>query len=99
MTPLRVIFCGIISSMKDTVADKKILHEKIDALPSELTGEVMRYVEFLEFSYEDLGAPESVEIRSKKELEEKLQEGLDDIEAGRMRPWSEVYTDLQRIYN
>jgi hypothetical protein len=46
----------------------------------------------------DYGAPESVTVRTYAELCRKLEDGLADIEAGRVYPWEEVRRELRRKY-
>ena len=48
-------------------------------MPEELTNQVINFIEYLKLSYIESEAPESVEIKSKSDLKEKLQKGLDDI--------------------
>ena len=40
----------------------------------------------------------SLEEMTKQELDTQIQAGLDDIDAGRMRPVEEVFRDLERKY-
>jgi len=46
----------------------------------------------------DYGAPESVTVHSYEELCRKLEEGLDDIRAGRVYRWEDVKRELRRKY-
>jgi len=41
---------------------------------------VVNFIEFLKLSYVDGEAPESVTIKSKRDLKEKLQKGMKDLE-------------------
>ena len=41
---------------------------------------MVNFIEFLKLSYVDGEAPESVTIKSKKDLKEKLQKGMKDLE-------------------
>lgn len=59
--------------------EKQKLYKEIDTLPEELTNQVINFIEYLKLSYIESEAPESVEIKSKSDLKEKLQKGLDDI--------------------
>lgn len=45
-----------------------------------MTIQVVNFIEFLKLSYVDGEAPESVTIKSKKDLKEKLQKGMKDLE-------------------
>lgn len=78
-------------------AEKQKLYDEIDTLPNSLTNQVIDYIEYLKFSYADNKAPEELEIKSKKDLKDKLQEGLDDIKAGRVYSVEEVFTELNKI--
>ncbi|MBQ3414886.1 MAG: hypothetical protein IJH39_05970 [Clostridia bacterium] len=42
-------------------------------------------------------APERVIIKSKKDLKEKLQKGLDDINANRVYSMEEVFNEIDNI--
>jgi len=44
----------------------------------------------------DYGAPESVTVHSYEELCQKLEEGLADVRAGRVRPFDEAMRDFWR---
>ena len=60
--------------------EKQKLYNEIETLPEELTIQVVNFIEFLKLSYVDGEAPESVTIKSKKDLKEKLQNACDDKE-------------------
>ena len=45
-----------------------------------MTIQVVNFIEFLKLSYVDGEAPESVTIKSKRDLKEKLQKGMKDLE-------------------
>ena len=47
------------------------------------TNQVINFIEYLKLSYIDTEALENVTIKSKNDLKEKLQKGLDDIKANR----------------
>lgn len=78
-------------------AEKQRLYDEIDTLPNSLTNQVIDYIEYLKFSHVDNEAPEELEIKSKKDLKDKLQEGLDDIKAGRVYSVEEVFAELEKI--
>ncbi len=77
--------------------EKQKLFNEIETLPEELTNQVINFIEYLKLSYIDTEAPESVTIKSKKDLKEKLQEGLDDINAGRVYSLDEVFAEIDKI--
>ena len=60
--------------------EKQKLYKEIDTLPEELTNQVINFIEYLKLSYIESEAPESVEIKSKSDLKEKLQNACDDKE-------------------
>ena len=77
--------------------EKQKLYNEIETLPEELTNQVINFIEYLKLSYIDTEAPESVTIKSKKDLKEKLQRGLDDINAGRVYSLDEVFAQIDKI--
>lgn len=77
--------------------EKQRLYNEIETLPEELTNQVMNFIEYLKISYIDTEAPDSVTIKSKKDLKEKLQKGLDDIKANRVYSLDEVFTRIDNI--
>lgn len=77
--------------------EKQKLYNEIDTLPEELTNQVINFIEYLKLSYIDKEAPDSVTIKSKKDLKEKLQKGLDDINANRVYSLDEVFSKLDTI--
>ena len=66
-------------------------------MPEELTNQVINFIEYLKLSYIDTKAPESVEIKSKKDLKEKLQKGLDDIKANKVISLDEAFAKIDNI--
>ena len=77
--------------------EKQKLFNEIETLPEELTNQVINFIEYLKLSYIDTEAPESITIKSKKDLKEKLQEGLDDINACRVYSLDEVFAEIDKI--
>lgn len=77
--------------------EKQKLYNEIETLPEELTNQVINFIEYLKLSYIDTEAPENVSIKSKKDLKEKLQKGLDDIKANKLYSLDEVFTKLENI--
>ena len=77
--------------------EKQKLFNEIETLPEELTSQVINFIEYLKLSYIDTEAPDSVTIKSKKDLKEKLQKGLDDINAGRVYSLDEVFAEIDKI--
>lgn len=77
--------------------EKQRLYDEIDTLPEELTNQVIDFIEYLKLSHIENEAPESVVIKSKKDLKEKLQKGLDDINANRVYSLDEVFAKIDNI--
>ena len=77
--------------------EKQRLYNEIETLPEELTNQVINFIEYLKLSYIDTEAPESIEIKSKKDLKEKLQKGLDDIKASKVISLDEAFAKIDSI--
>lgn len=77
--------------------EKQKLFNEIQTLPEELTNQVINFVEYLKLSYLDTEAPDSVTIKSKKDLKEKLQKGIDDIKANRVYSLDEAFARIDNM--
>ena len=77
--------------------EKQKLLNEIQTLPEELTNQVINFVEYLKLSYLDTEAPDSVTIKSKKDLKEKLQKGLDDIKANKIYSLDETFAIIDNM--
>ena len=77
--------------------EKQKLYSEIDTLPEELTRQVINFVEYLKLAYIDAEAPDSVKIKDKQDLKEKLQKGLEDIEKNRVCSLEEVFAEIDQI--
>ena len=77
--------------------EKQKLYNEIETLPEELTNQVINFIEYLKISYIDTEAPESITIKSKKDLKEKLQKGLDDIKANKVYSLDEVFAKIDNM--
>ncbi len=77
--------------------EKQKLFNEIKTLPEELINQVINFVEFLKLSYIDAEAPDRVTIKSKKDLKEKLQKGIEDITANRVYSLEEVFDIIDNI--
>lgn len=77
--------------------EKQKLLNEIQTLPEELTNQVINFVEYLKLSYLDTEAPDSVMIKSKKDLKEKLQKGLDDIIANEIYSLDETFAIIDNM--
>ena len=77
--------------------EKQKLYNEIETLPEELTNKVINFIEYLKFSYVDTEAPDSVTIKSKKDLKEKLKKGLNDIKENRVYSLDEAFSKIDNI--
>ena len=77
--------------------EKQELYNEINTLPEELMAQVIDFIEYLKISHIDSKAPNSVIIKSKKDLKEKLQKGLDDIKFNKVYSVDEVFKNLDDI--
>ena len=77
--------------------EKQKLYNEIETLPEELTNQVINFVEYLKLSYIDKEAPDSITIKSKKDLKEKLQKGLEDINENKVYSLDEVFRKIENI--
>ena len=77
--------------------EKQKLYNEIETLPEELTNQVINFIEYLKLSYIDSESPESIEIKSKKDLKEKLQKGLDDIKLNKTYSLDEVFHKIDNL--
>ena len=77
--------------------EKQKLYNEIETLPEELTNQVINFIEYLKLSYIDKEAPDSVTIKNKKDLKEKLQKGLDDIKANKVISLDEAFARIDNI--
>lgn len=73
------------------------LYNIISKLPDSLYEKVMDYIQYLEFSIEDIGTPENLIVKSKEDLIEKLAEGIKDTDNGNMVDFDEVFDELDEI--
>lgn len=77
--------------------EKQKLYNEIETLPEELTTQVINFIEYLKLSYIDMEAPDSITIKSKKDLKEKLQKGLDDIKSNKIFSLDETFAKIDNI--
>ena len=54
-------------------------------------------MEYLKLTHIDTEAPDSVTIKSKKDLKEKLQKGLDDIKSNKTYSLDEAFSKIENI--
>ena len=77
--------------------EKQKLYNEIDTLPEELASQVIDFIDYLKLSQIKNEDHESVLIKSKKDLKEKLQKGLDDIKENRVYSLDEVFLKIDNI--
>ena len=77
--------------------EKQKLYNEIETLPEELTNQVINFIEYLKLSYIEKEAPDNVTIKSRKDLKEKLQKGLDDIKANKVFSLDETFAKIDNI--
>lgn len=75
-------------------AKKQELYKEIETLPEEYIEQVINFVEYLKLSHITTNGPESLKIKDKKDLKNKLQKGMDDMEEGRVYSVKEVFDNL-----
>ena len=75
---------------------KQRLYTEIDDLPEELANQVIDFIEYLKLSYIENEASERVVIKSKKDLKEKLEKWLDDINTNRVYSLDEAFAKLDK---
>lgn len=77
--------------------EKQMLYNEIDKLPEELTRQVFNFIEYLKMSYIDSEAQDSIKIKSKKDLKEKLQKGLDDIKENKVYSLDDFFAKIDNV--
>ncbi len=77
--------------------EKQKLYNEIETLPDELIAQVINFMEFLKFSNMNIDGPESIIIKGKTDLKEKLQKGLDDINENKVYSLDEVFEKIDKI--
>ena len=77
--------------------EKQKLYNEIETLHEKLTNQFINFIEYLKLSYIDMDAPDSVTIKSKKDLKEKLQKGLDDINSNNVCSLDEIFSKMENL--
>ena len=77
--------------------EKQKLYNEIETLPEELTNQVINFIEYLKLSFIDKEAPDSVTIKSKKDLKDQQQKGLADIKTNKVYSLDEVFAKIDDI--
>jgi len=77
--------------------EKQKLYNEIETLPEELVNQVIDFMEYLKLTHVDTEAPDSVIIKSKEDLKEKLQKGLDDIKTKKVYSLDDTFDKIDNI--
>lgn len=77
-------------------AKKQEICNLLETLPEELSGKVIDYIEYLKFASAMNDAPENLKIKSKKDLREKLEEGIKASEDGEVYSIDETFNELEK---
>lgn len=77
--------------------EKQKLYNEIETLPDEFASQVINFIGYLKLSCIDTEAHESITIKSKKDLKQKLQKGLDDIKENKVYSLDEAFEKIDRI--
>lgn len=78
-------------------AFKKELYNTINALPEELLSKVIDYMKYLEFLYVTNNAPSELIIENEEDLNEKLNEGIEDLKNGKVCTLEDAYSEIEQI--
>jgi len=78
---------------------KQKLIETIEELPEELASKVIDYMEYIKFMYVIDKAPSNIVIKDEKDLIKKLEEGIEDIDNGRVCSIDEAFEEIESTLN
>ena len=76
--------------------EKKQLIATINEMPEEWTIKILAYIKTLK-DEENKDMPERLVIKDKEDLERKLDDGIKDIESGKVYSFDEVYNESKAI--
>ncbi len=76
--------------------EKQELLKSIETLPEELIVQLLDYMEYLKFTSVINNAPKDLIIKDEKDLIEKLEEGLQDIEDGNVCSLDEAFEEIEK---
>ena len=77
--------------------EKQKLYNEIETLPEELAYQVIDFIGYLKLLYIDKEAPDSVTIKSKKDLKEKIEKGIEDIKNNKVYSLDEVFAKIENV--
>ncbi len=78
---------------------KQKLIETIEELPEELASKVIDYMEYIKFMYIIDKAPSDIVIKDEKDLIKKLEEGIEDIDNGKVCTIDEAFEEIESTLN
>ena len=78
-------------------ARKQELYNIIETLPEEFSNKVMEYIEYLKYSAITSQAPKNLIVKNKKDLREKLEEGIRDSDSGNVCSLDEAFLEIDSI--
>ena len=73
------------------------LYDIINSLPEDISNKVLDYIEYLKYTSVINNAPENLKIRSKKDLREKLEKGIQDTENGKVYSIDEAFAEIDTL--
>ena len=76
--------------------EKQELLKSIETLPEELIVQLLDYMEYLKFTSVINNAPKDLIIKDEKDLREKLEEGLQNIESGNVCSLDEAFEEIEK---
>ncbi len=83
--------------MKVMSVQKQQLLKEIEELPEEFSGKVIDYIEYLKYTSISNKAPESLVIKDEKDLVEKLRQGMEDTDNGKVCSIDEAFEEVEEI--
>jgi len=78
-------------------AQKQELYNVIENLPEELSIKVIDYIEYLKFVYTTSTAPSDLIVKNNQKLVEKLEEGMNDTNNGRVCSLEQAFEEVEQI--
>ena len=73
------------------------LYNIIESLPEELSNKVLEYIDYLKFVSITNNGPESLVIRNKEDLKNKLEEGIKDTESGNVCSIDDAFIEVEEM--
>lgn len=76
---------------------KQELCNLIETLPEEFSNKILDYIEYLKYSAIINNAPENLIIKDKEDLKNKILEGIEDSENGKVCNIDEAFKEVDEI--